>query len=104
MVLTAEQHHSNIRIFVSAHKQATFPKGESILPMQVGAAHATTRFPNTLHDDEGENISAENPRYCELTAQYWAWKNEDSDVRMVLFRCENHVRYSALLRQTSFPH
>ena len=70
MVLTAEQHHSNIRIFVSAHKQATFPKGESILPMQVGAAHATTRFPNTLHDDEGENISAENPRYCELTAQY----------------------------------
>ena len=79
MVLTAEQHHSNIRIFVSAHKQATFPKGESILPMQVGAAHATTRFPNTLHDDEGENISAENPRYCELTAQYWAWKNEDAD-------------------------
>lgn len=59
MVLTAEQHHSNIRIFVSAHKQATFPKGKSILPVQVGAAHATTRFPNTLHDDEGENISAE---------------------------------------------
>ena len=33
--------------------------GKSILPVQVGAAHATTRFPNTLHDDEGENISAE---------------------------------------------
>ena len=28
MVLTAEQHHPNIKIFVSAHKQATFPEGE----------------------------------------------------------------------------
>lgn len=74
MVLTAEQHHPNIKIFVSAHKQATFPEGNSIVPVQVGAANAATRFTNTLHDDEGVNISAENPRYCELTAQYWAWK------------------------------
>ena len=79
MVLTAEQHHPNIKIFVSAHKQATFPEGNSIVPVQVGAANAATRFTNTLHDDEGVNISAENPRYCELTAQYWAWKNEDAD-------------------------
>ena len=71
MVLTAEQHHPNIKIFVSAHKQATFPEGNSIVPVQVGAANAATRFTNTLHDDEGVNISAENPRYCELTAQYW---------------------------------
>lgn len=28
MVLTAEQHHPNIKIFVSAHKQATFPEGK----------------------------------------------------------------------------
>ena len=79
MVLTAEQHHPNIKIFVSAHKQATFPEGDSIIPVQVGAANAATRFTNTLHDDEGENISMKNPRYCELTTQYWAWKNEDAD-------------------------
>ena len=94
MVLTAEQHHPNIKIFVSAHKQATFPEGESILPVQVGAAQATTRFTNTLHDDEGENISVENPRYCELTAQYWLEERRRRLLRLLplppVFRFHRH--------------
>ena len=79
MALTGEHQHPDIKIFVSAHKPAVFPEGNSILPVQVGVAHAARRFNSTLHDDEGENISDKNPRYCELTAQYWAWKNEDAD-------------------------
>ena len=79
MVLTAEHQYPDVKIFVSAHKQAAFPEGSSILPVQVGAKHAKERFENMLHDDEGENISSKNPRYCELTAQYWAWKNIDAD-------------------------
>ena len=35
---------------------------------------------HTLQPDcTGENISEKNPCYCELTTQYWAWKNVDAD-------------------------
>ena len=70
---------SNIKILISCHKQAEHPESSILLPIQVGAAAAKKRFPQMLHDDEGENISLQNPMYCELTAQYWAWKNLDAD-------------------------
>lgn len=73
---TSASGYQNLRVGAQA---CCFPEGNSILPVQVGAAKAAKRFDNTLHDDEGENISDKNPRYCELTAQYWAWKNEDAD-------------------------
>lgn len=36
-----------------------------------------------LIDNVGDNISNENPFYCELTAQYGAWKNLDKDVKYI---------------------
>lgn len=30
-------------------------------------------------DNTGDNISASNKSYCELTTQYWAWKNIEAD-------------------------
>ena len=83
MALTAQtsnpRQSARIRLFVSAHKPAVVPDGESIVPVQVGAASAPKLFEDMLHDDDGENISEKNPMYCELTAQYWAWKNADAD-------------------------
>ncbi len=58
------------------HKESYVPEGNALLcPIQVGSALSSEHFPNILHDDEGENISLKNKSYCELTAQYWAWKN-----------------------------
>ena len=68
------------KFFVSMHKDNCYvPNCDIIQPIQVGALNARKRFSDILHDDTGDNISAKNPMYCELTAQYWAWKNTDYD-------------------------
>lgn len=36
-----------------------------------------------LSDANGDNIAEENPWYCELTAQYWAWKNLPKNVDII---------------------
>ena len=70
---------AHIRIFISAHKPAAFPDCASLMPIQVGAEIAEQPLEGTLYDNVGENISELNPMYCELTAQYWAWKNANAD-------------------------
>ena len=71
---------SRIRILLACNREdISIPDNELIYPIQVGAALADNHFGGMLHDDEGINISSKNPQYCELTAQYWAWKNLDAD-------------------------
>lgn len=71
----------DIKLFVSCHKDDVhIPRDNDLLyPIQVGAACASKRFPGMLHDDAGDSISEKNPQYCELTAQYWVWKNVHAD-------------------------
>lgn len=66
---------AEIKLFVCCHQPATVPEHPLLVPVQVGAALTDEQFPGFLHDDAGDNISAKNRSYCELTAQYWAWKN-----------------------------
>lgn len=68
-----------IRIFVSCHKPYPVPTQPILVPIQVGGALDTQRFPGFLQDDTGDNISHQNRSYCELTTQYWAWKNIKAD-------------------------
>jgi hypothetical protein len=44
-------------------------------PIHVGRALADDGF-GFPGDDVGDNISARNRAYCELTGHYWAWKND----------------------------
>jgi lipopolysaccharide biosynthesis glycosyltransferase len=71
----------NIHIYISMHKPSYIPQNNKyIYPIQVGAEIADERIDGIIHDDTGDNISAKNRRYCEMTAQYWAWKNDpDAD-------------------------
>lgn len=68
-----------IKIAVACHKPSVLPNNPLLMPVQVGAAVAAKRMNGMKHDDEGDNISKKNPQYCELTAQYWTWKNVEAD-------------------------
>lgn len=68
-----------VRMYVASHKKAQFPPASVYVPVQVNAAAVKERFLGFRYDDEGENISDRNARYCEMTVQYWAWKNEEAD-------------------------
>lgn len=70
---------SDIKILVAVHKEAGVLKNPLLMPIQAGSALAGRRLPDMLHDDEGIHISDKNKSYCEMTAQYWAWKNLEAD-------------------------
>ena len=71
---------ADIKLYVCCHRpEQQVPNHPLLIPIQVGAALAKSHFPNFLYDDIGDNISNKNRSYCELTAQYWAWKNVDAD-------------------------
>ncbi len=67
-----------IHIAVACHKPSRLPANDILVPVQVNSAAAKVRM-DMAHDDDGDNISAKNASYCELTAQYWEWKNVDAD-------------------------
>ena len=69
----------NIKILISCHKQSMVPDSKIMLPIEVGADLRKKHIEEILQDNQGENISSKNKMYCELTAQYWAWKNLDAD-------------------------
>ena len=67
----------NIKIVVATHKAYSMPDDPVYFPLQVGAAlNPPLEYPG---DHTGDNISAKNKNFCELTALYWAWKNLDAD-------------------------
>ena len=69
----------NIKIYISCHKKCYLPKHDLLYPIQVGTSRSKIKLKKMLHDNKGDNISNKNQSYCELTAQYWAWKNDDAD-------------------------
>ena len=66
-----------IKIFLCFHQSYTILPPLCI-PIQCGA-EGKTLIKEVLQDNIGEHISGKNQEYCELTAQYYAWKQELCD-------------------------
>ncbi|RFU45992.1 DUF4422 domain-containing protein [Paraburkholderia sp. DHOC27] len=64
-----------ISVYVNYFNSAHLLDTNSLRPIQTGRALAVQKLP-MLGDDTGDNISRKNPAYCELTGQYWVWKND----------------------------
>lgn len=60
-----------VKIFISYHEEHPLIKSEILTPIQTGCSSAVKLFDGMLCDNTGDNISAANDRYCELSAQYW---------------------------------
>ena len=104
----------DIKVLIALHKPYRIPEDQLYLPIQVGAfnkdgikisscmsvqksdaSNGDDRdLGYILRDDSGDNISAKNPFFCELTGLYYAWKNIDADaIGLVHYRryfsCKN---------------
>lgn len=67
----------DIKILVACHRKFDVPSDPIYFPVHVGTeGKAPIGF---TPDSTGDNISAKNPMYCELTGLYWAWKNLSCD-------------------------
>lgn len=66
-----------IKILVACHKPWKVYQDDIYTPIHVGRTVSKYKdeMADMIGDDTGDNISEKNPQYCELTAQYWAWKN-----------------------------
>lgn len=63
--------------FVTYKDKHPILKSNVISPIQTGRDLANENFENMIGDNTGDNISYLNHTFCELTAIYWVWKNQD---------------------------
>ena len=66
------------QIFTCYHTNCLLLKNNIINPIHVGKEISKYKL-EMLGDNTGDNISAKNPYFCELTATYWIWKNIKAD-------------------------
>lgn len=81
----------SVQIYVGYHKPYQILKSKIFVPLHLGRSVATKDSKdglnssddlawlekNMIGDDTGDNISAKNRYYNELTGIYWLWKNYD---------------------------
>lgn len=88
-----EAEHSKVRIYTSHHKPSAFLSCSIIKPIHVGKANSYNDI-CCPGDDTGINISFKNPYYCELTAQYWVWKNAEPTEYVGFMHYRRHLNFS----------
>jgi len=82
-----------VKLYTSHHKPSAFLSSPVIKPIHVGKANSYNDI-CCDGDNTGDNISYKNPFYCELTAQYWVWKNDISSEYVGFMHYRRHLNFS----------
>lgn len=61
-----------MKMFCITHLPIAGLESTGAIPVFVGQGNCPSGW---LRDDSGDNIHEKNATFCELTAQYWVWKN-----------------------------
>lgn len=71
----------DIKIFASYRidQRNEIIKNPLLIPVRCGACFDIDESSGLIGDDTGDNISSRRMTFCELTVQYWAWKNVKAD-------------------------
>lgn len=67
-------------VYVATHKKIDYSFPSYCKKVQINVAN-TSPWEGYIHDNSMCNISVKNPYYCELTALYHLWKNNESDYK-----------------------
>lgn len=80
-----------MHLYVVTHKKFICPQLNGYIPIQVGRLFTNVNL-DFLSDDTQDNIAYKNNTYCELTALYWMWKNDNSNMNDDIGLC-HYRRY-----------
>lgn len=69
----------NIKIYNGFHADCELIDTNIVKPLLLGADFNKSNIEGVAKDNTGDNISDKNKMYCELTGQYWMWKNVECD-------------------------
>lgn len=86
--------NQEITIYVVQHKKTKRIREKGYV--YIGVGKNSHEIESDITDDTGDNIASKNPSYCELTAQYWIFKNANAEfVGLAHYRrFFYHSRYS----------
>lgn len=75
------QEKKDIKLFVSHRIDMDCDTFDNplMVPVRCGAVYDERKDVDMLGDDTGDNISERRMSFCEMTVQYWAWKNVKAD-------------------------
>ena len=98
-------------IYVVQHKPSQPLSDPNFVQIYVGPRskewaldHSAVPSEGICSDATGENISAKNDSYCELTAFYWAWKNAPRSKYIGFMHYRRHLNFSGVDQPNETKH